>query len=256
MIVRKVATIAWNECREAVDGRLPWVALLCVLVLVAVAEFAGEVVVNDADQLRAGTLGWGLRWLGVLTLTLYLVNSATREAADRITLLFHALPLRRETLYFGKLLGVVLLAFLFVVLAGAVVAFYVDVGVALRWSISLFFELAVVSAFALWIVTATGSAPGTMLLTLGFYLLSRAMGAMLAMAAGPYFVARSAFDAFVAQVVEILSWVLPSLHEFASADWLIRAEVDANLLLQLMQACVYMVFLAAVTLVELYRKQL
>ena len=80
--------------------------------------------------------------------------------------------------------------------------------------------------------------------------------AMLAMAAGPYFVARSAFDAFVAQVVEILSWVLPPLHEFASADWLIRAEVDANLLLQLMQACVYMVFLAAVTLVELYRKQL
>ena len=57
---------------------------MCVLVLVAVAEFAGEVVVNDADQLRAGTLGWGLRWLGVLTRTLYLVNSATREAADRI----------------------------------------------------------------------------------------------------------------------------------------------------------------------------
>ncbi|MEM7206618.1 MAG: hypothetical protein AAF434_02225 [Pseudomonadota bacterium] len=254
-MLKQITTIASITCREALNSKLLWLALGCMLLVVAVSELAGEVVVSASAEFQAGIVAWGLRWLGVLTCVLFFVNSLTRESSDRITELLFAQPVKRESVYLGRLCALILIATCYCILAACVAAFFTDVSLAARWAVSLFFEIAIVGAFALWVILGIGNLVGSLLVTLAFYLVARSIHALVAMVTGPIFVAESAFDHFMVFAVELLSWVLPPLHTYASADWLIANAVDAQLGVQMLQTLLYLGLLGTATVIELYRKQ-
>ena len=89
------------------------------------------------------------------------------------------------------------------------VGILVPLPVVLSWSVSLFLELVIVASFALWVATSTGKNVASVLATFAFYLLSRAIQGMQAMASGPFFDAESAYDQFIAACVAALAWVMP-----------------------------------------------
>ena len=136
-MVRQISTLAWMTYKEAAHGRLIWVIGFSVLLLVAAVEFAGEVIVSGVAALQAGMLGWGMRWLGVITISLFCINSVAREANDRVGELFVAAPVRREVLYLGRMLGLVAIAAIFAGIAFASALIYVEPLVALSWALSL-----------------------------------------------------------------------------------------------------------------------
>ncbi len=110
-------------------------------------------------------------------------------------------------------------------------------------------------SFALWIVTSTGSAVGSVVTTIGFYVLARAMLGMAAMASGPFFDPDSSYDHFIVITVDVISWVLPPLYSFASADWLIEADIDKSLVHQFIYSLIYVVLLSSLAMIESHRKQ-
>ena len=83
----------------------------------AVAELFGRVVVVGGDATRIALLGSGLRWLGVVLLSLFCIGSVQREMDDKVGILWLALPVRREVIYLGKLAGFALLALAYSILA-------------------------------------------------------------------------------------------------------------------------------------------
>ncbi|MEM7292227.1 MAG: hypothetical protein AAF420_02370 [Pseudomonadota bacterium] len=254
-MVQQISTIAWITCKEAVHGKLLWVSAASVLALIAVTELAEEVIITGVDALQAGIVAWGLRWLGVITLALFCVNSGLRELNDKVGDLYFAAPLRREAIYLGKLLGILVLSGCFAALAFFTALPYAPAAVALAWATSLWMELAIVTAFAQLVVISTSATVTSILLTLAFYLVARSVAALQAMANGPFFNPRSTFDNFTVIAVDALSWVMPPLHRFASADWLVTGVTDVGLALQLLSCLVYLFLLGSVTILETYRKQ-
>lgn len=254
-MIRQISTVAWITYREALYGKLLWSCLGGMLLLAGFAAFVGGVVITGADDLQAGLVAWGLRWLGAIALTLFCVNSVVRDAADKVTEMMLALPVRREVVYLGKLCGLLLLVLSFASMSALLGSFYAPFTVSVLWAISLFLELTIVCSFTLWVVTSTGGAVGSILLTLGFYLLSRAMRGIETMASGPFFQPDSNYDQFVALAVDSLSWILPPLHEFASADWFVHGIFDGDLLVQFARTTVYVVMLFAIAMIDLHRKQ-
>ncbi len=254
-MIRQISTIAWITCKEALYGKLLWMCLGGMILLAGFAEFVGEVVITGADELQAGLVGWGLRWLGATVLILFCVNSVVRDAADKVSEMMLALPVRREAIYLGKLCGLLLLASGFAFISALVGSLYAPVSISALWATSLFFELVILCSFTLWVATATGAAVSSILSAIGFYLLSRAMQGFQAMAGGPFFHPDSAYDHFMAGSVEVLGWILPPLYDYASADWLVYGIFDGDLPLQLARTTVYVVMLAAIAMIELHRKQ-
>jgi ABC-type transport system involved in multi-copper enzyme maturation permease subunit len=254
-MIRQILTLAWITYREALYGKLLWVCLAGMVALAGFADFFGEVVITGAVELQAGLVAWGLRWLGAIALILFCVNSVVREANDKITEMNLALPLRREVIYLGKLCGLLLLAFSFALMSALAESLFAPVGVSALWAGSLFLELTILCSFTLWMVTSTGAAVGSVLLALSFYVLSRAMQGIEAMAGGPFFHPDSAYDHFMAGAVKVLGWIMPPLYEYASADWLVNGVFNGDLFLQSASSAVYVVMLVAAAMIELYRKQ-
>ena len=254
-MIQQISTLAWITCKEALHGKLFWVSLIAAFMLLAATEFTSEVIISDVDALQAGMMGWGLRWLGVITVVLFCVNSGVREMNDRVGDLYYSAPLRRDVIYLGKLAGLLAVAGCFSLIALLGSAMYAPFPVALSWTLSLWMELAIVVAFAQLVVVSTASIVTSVLLTLAFYLISRSVAALQAMANGPFFNPRSAFDNFTVLAVDALSWVLPPLHRFASADWLVSGATETGLALQLLSCTVYLLLLGTVTVIETYRRQ-
>ena len=254
-MIQQISTIAWMTFREALYSKLLWAGLIGILLILAAAEFVSDVVVTGAAQLQVGVLAWGLRWFGALILVLFCVSSVVRDSSDKTIDMLLALPMRRSVFYVGRLVGFLLLALGFSAISAVASSIFSPITLSVLWAMSQFFELAVLCSFALWVAMSTESAVGTSVVTLGFYLLSRAMLGIESMASGPFFQPDSAYDQFVAVVVTVLGWVLPPLYDFASADWLINGVIDADLLLQFGKASLYVVLLTSIAMIEMYRKQ-
>ena len=252
---RQISTIAWITCREVLHSRLLLIFIGGVLVTVGIVTFLGDVVVTDTESLRAGAFAWVARWLAMLTLTLFCAGSVSRDGSDKVIELLVALPVRRETVYLGKLAGMFVLAFLLAGISLLASVVYAPPMAAVQWAVSLWLELCVVVSFTLWVATSIGGVVGSVIFSVGFYVLARAMQGMVMMAKGPFFDPDSAFDHILAGIVDAVSWILPPLYAFASADWLINTEASIALGRQLGNAGLYIVLLVALALIEQNRKQ-
>lgn len=254
-MLRQILTIARMTYREAMRSRFLWVCLVAIALLVGFSALVGAVVVTGADEQQAGIMAWGTRWLGVTALCLFCINSVVRDTSDKVLEMLFALPLRRESAYLGKLLGLFEVAAVIALASVLACSFYAPYWIVLQWGLSLWLEMCVVASFALWIVSSTGRAEVSAIVTLGFYILSRAMLGIVLITNDPLFQATSDFSQWIAIVVEGFSWFLPPLYAFASADWLIQARVEISLLKQSAEAAVYIVLLGSLALLEWRRRQ-
>jgi len=255
-----IAAIARHTIRETHHGRLPWIAIGLVLLCVLMAEFIGNTALTDAEQIKAGIVGFALRWLGALLLAVFVIASQVRESEDRIIELFFSLPIRREHYFLGKLLGYLALAAYLALLAGLAAALYAPPAVALAWALGHLLELALVAGFALLVAISIGNITAATCAVAGFYMLARGIGALQLMATGPFYDADSLADRFLAAAVDYVALIVPHFDRYAPVDWLVRGEVravtDIPLGGSLPQAAVYLLLLCAAGLVDLRRKQL
>lgn len=252
----QIAAIARHTLREVIHSRLLLIAVGLVLLAVLAAEFIGSTALTEGREIKAGIVGWGLRWLDCLLLGVFVITSQQREQEDRVTDLFFSMPMPREYYYLGKLFGFLAPALFLGLLAGLAAALYSPLGVALGWMLSHMLELAIVAAFALLIASVIGSTVGATAVLFSFYLLARGAGSLQLMARGPFYDNTSFADRFLAQVVDGIALLLPPLDRFARTDWLVVGQLDADVLLIALHALVYLLLLCTAGLVDLRRKQL
>ena len=255
LILVQLGTLAGLGVREALHSKLLWLCFFATLGLLAAAGFAAGIVVVGGEALRAGMLAWGLRWLGVLTMTLFCVSSTVREGHGKLSEMLLVLSVRREVLCAGRLCGFSAIIVCFSAMAFLACSAFAPLSIAAQWSFSLALELLIVSSFALWVAAASNNVVLATLMTLGFYLLSRTMEALVAMADKRWLVADAIHEYALVGGIKVVSWLLPRLYNYASADWLIESAVSANLLMQLLLSAIYTTMLSSFALLELYRRQ-
>lgn len=249
--------IARLTALEAVRSRFAWLVAGYTIAGCALALFAGELAVTEARGFRAGLLGAWLRSCAVFTVSLFVITSMVREFQDKGLELVLSMPVARGTYCAGKLAGFAGVSALPALACAPALAWFAPPAQVALWTASLGLELLVVVAMSLLCVFTFSQTTWALSAVAGFYVLSRAIGALQLMAHGPPAAGASVSRWIVATLVDALAFVLPDLGRVTESDWLVYgAGTLADLGFAAVQTLVCVTFLCAAALFDLYRKAL
>lgn len=252
-----VLTIARFTALEALRSRFAWLVAGFVTVGWALAVFAGEVAIAEAQGFRSGLLGAWLRPCAVFAVGAFVISSALREFHDRGLELVLSMAVPRAAYHAGKLAGFAGVSALSAIACALALVGFAPPAQVLLWAASLGLELLIVTAASLLCVFTFSQFTSAMSAVVGLYLLSRSMTALQLMADAAPGVDASAAQRFMRAFVDALAFALPDLDRFTRSEWLIHGTgTSADLGFAVTQTFVYVLLLWAAALFDLYRKSL
>lgn len=249
--MQPVLAIAGFTIVEARRNGLGWVIAAAALAALAAALFAGALALTETREMRAAVGAPVLRLAAVFIVAGFVATSIGREKDDRVRDVLLALPITRAQFAWARLAGFIAVAWIIALLCGLVALAFAAPAQVLSWAFTLGCELSIVAAFALFAATGLANVVAALGATLGFYLLARiAAGLQLLGHEG----ARSRLQSLAADAISAL---LPHLDGFARTEWLVYGgAVAADAGHALLQACIYVVLLAAACALDLQRGDL
>jgi hypothetical protein len=252
-----IAPLAVVTIQEGIKTRLVPLLLALLLLGVILASFAGSLGVTEVAQIQCTILASYLRFIGVLVLCLFVLNTQIREFNDKGLELVLALPIPRSHYFFGRLAGYGVLAFLVAGLFFTTLLFYAPWHQSALWGVSLFFELLIIIAFSLLSVFSFRQLPPAFITVFAFYLLSRALTSLILVGQGPIMPKFVVVNWLINSLMEGLAFVLPALDRFTQPQWLIYGTgTFSDLAFVVGQGVIYLALLSAAALVDFYRKNL
>ena len=251
-----VTTIAGYTFLEGLRNRIFWLFAVGLVCLFGLTEFVGDLAIIESSQIHALFIGSGMRLFTVATVALFVITSMTREMNDKAFELILSLPVARSTYYFGKLLGYFALAFIMVLLTGALLSIFVGTTDVSLWGLSLFCELGIVIAVSLLSLFTFINVTVSFIVVMAFYFLARSIHAIQLISSSPILEFRTFAQKFMDFMVNALAYFLPDLYDFTRSDWLVHGIQGHVMYHVLLQTAIYLPLLVAAGLFDLYRKDL
>lgn len=253
----KVFTIARFTLLETMRNRLLWMILVALLSAFTVTEFMGDIAVTDQREIQLALLANMLRVFGVVLIAVITVSAGIRELQDKTLEFVLALPVSRTGYFSGKLIGYLILCLLISVMSGLLLMWYGDINAVIVWCSSYLLELTIVACLGLLSTyTFRQMAPALATVFL-FYLLSRALNAIVLISQGPLVKSEGPGQQFIDGFFALLNWLLPSLDRFSQTSWLVYGDYTTqSVTAMLIQAVIYIPLLSAVALVDFHRKNI
>ena len=253
---KSLASIARFTVIEAVRTRLLWLAAGLLLAVALTAEFAAALALTDSQSYRLGVYAALSRLSLVFVVALFVSTSVVRELQDRLLDLTLSRPVPRVSWYLGRLAGFAAAAAVLAVFAVIPLIFYAPTGATLAWGVSLAAELWIIAAACLTCVITLGQVTFALIVVAAFYVLSRAMSAIILMSSGPAVDMTVWSSAAIEKLVGLLALLLPSLDRFTQASWLTHPAGEAPPLGDIaLQTVIYSMVLIGVGLVDFYRRE-
>lgn len=238
---------------EAMRNRLLWLMVVALALALVAAAFLQQVAITETARVQASVIAAAMRLFAVFLVAAFVVTAVVRELNDKVLEMLLAKPMPRASWLLGKGLGFTAVAAVVAVAAGLPLwPFGAPAGVA-AWTASLFLELSIVAAAALFCVLTLNQVVTALAAVLGFYALARSMAAVqiIAAAAGT----SGWRDRVTGALVDGIATLLPSLELMTQTSWVIDGPAGASLLAAvLVPACVYVGLLAAAAAFDLYRQ--
>ncbi len=204
------------------SGRFLLIALIAVQMIAAIVT---EMAVTESLELRLTTMAFLYRVALVFALGVSMISSVVREHESGFVYVLLAHPISRMHYVLGRMLGYSMTALIAAVSVMLALAIWVPTEqwlALLLWSISLWLELIVTGAVALFFALGLRSMVGSMVMWLAFYILARVLDVARAMSATPIGQDPSSFQAVAGQwVFQLMGWVVPPLGTFTRAEWLL-----------------------------------
>lgn len=252
-----LVAIAAYTLLEALRNRLSWLVAGFIAAALALAVLAGSVAITETREVQSALLGATLRLGAVFTLSVFVVTSMLREAADKGVELLLSLPIRRATYVLGKFCGFALLATLIALACTLAVLPFAPWRAALPWGAALLCELLLMTALCLLVVFTFEHVTSALSAVAAFYVAARAIGAVQLIAYGGLAFQGRAMQLFSRWVVDAIAFVLPELYRFTPSVWLVYHRVTAADLVPIAaQTAVYLPLLLGAALFDFYRKNL
>lgn len=246
-----IARFTWLETRR---GRQPWLIAGVMALAMLGALFAADLALTDSASYRSGVYA-GLVRVTLVFLTMLLVaTGVAREQEERRLELSLSRPLSRAEWYGGRLLGHGVVALIAGLGAGLPLFALAPAAASLIWTLSFAVELALVAAATLAIIVTLRQVTTCVLAVAAFYLLARAMPAIVLMSTGPTVDPAAWSSALIARFVGVLALLLPDLAACARADWLFGAAPLPALGPLLLDGVIAIVLFSAVGLIDLARR--
>ena len=230
-------------------------AALLVMVALA-AEFAAALALTDSHGYRLGVYATLSRLALVFVIALFVSTSAVRELQDRLLDLTLSRPVPRASWYLGRLAGFGAVALVLALLAALPLVFFVPASTVALWGLSLAGELWLVVAACLTCVITLSQVTFALLAVAAFYVLSRAMSAIVLMSTGPTVDPGAWSSIVIEQGVAIVAMLLPSLDRFTQVSWLTTGVGGSVPLADVAgQTIIYSGLLIGIGLFDFYRRE-
>ena len=248
------ATLARLVLLEARRGGLPWLALGCIALGVALAAFLSQVAVTESLALQASLVAAVLRAAAVFLIAAQVAGSTLREINDKALELMLALPLSRLTQYLGRLAGFAACAAVLAAVFALPLLLWAPPAAVAAWAVSLTLECTLVAAATLFFAMTLAQLVPAIAAVAGLYLLGRSMAAIQAIAGGPLAEASLAQD-IARWGVDAAAFLLPRLDAVTRTEWLLYGlPGPAAYLAALGGMAVYLALVVAAGLFDFYRR--
>ncbi len=262
MNVLKVWALTRLCLLESWRGRSAPFLLLILIAVQLFAMFLVEMAVTESLELRLTTSAFLYRLCFVFALGTGMIASVVREHESGFVYVLLAHPISRWHYVLGRILGYALTALLVSLSAMLVLAIWTPVAhwdALLVWAISLWLELVVMGAVALFVALGLRSMVGSMVMWLAFYVLARVLDVARVMAATPVGQDPNNVVVLAGQwAFQALGWVIPPLGAFTHADWLLGSAppVWSTCLILATWALAYSVICTIAAAIDFYRHEI
>ena len=226
-----------------------------VVVLVSVSLFFGASAVTEQDQFAIVFTSGALRLVSVFTLTLFIIFYCARSFENRDVDFLFSKPITRWQFILAHFCAFSLLSLLIAIVITAAVIFLSPSGFdfpVVVWGASIFIELVVLSAMAIFFGIAFNNAVPATLATIGFYVLARLIGDIIGILE---IGAANTMTLVLGKVMTIISFLIPRLDLIGQTSWLVYGLGDANLTPLLGQIIIFLGLVLSATYLDLKRRQ-
>lgn len=252
---RNIFTIAYYTVLEAARNRLLYLIALILIFALAFTLFLKQVAITETRDIQLAFLAALFRFAAVFVLAAFVIVSQVRETNDKVMELLLTRDLSRAHYLFGKLIGYLGIAFVLATLFTLPLSLFATPSRALLWGLSLFFELAIVTALSLFCVLAFNQVVGSLAAVAGFYALSRSMAALQLIGASRADDGNVLLDRLANYTLDGIAFFLPRLDLFTQTGWLLgRSQSSVDLPWLIAQSAIYVALLSLAALFDLKRK--
>ena len=252
---RNIFTIAYYTVLEAARNRLLYLIALILIFALAFTLFLKQVAITETRDIQLAFLAALFRFAAVFVLAAFVIVSQVRETNDKVMELLLTRDLSRAHYLFGKLIGYLGIAFVLATLFTLPLSLFATPSRALLWGLSLFFELAIVTALSLFCVLAFNQVVGSLAAVAGFYALSRSMAALQLIGASRADDGNLLLDRLANYTLDGIAFFLPRLDLFTQTGWLLgRSQSNVDLRWLIAQSAIYVALLSLAALFDLKRK--
>lgn len=247
-------------CHYALMAALRDKIILSFLVLaglgISLSIFLGSAAIIEQEQFSIVYAASGLRFVGVLGLSLFVVFYIRRAFEDKDIEFLLSRPVSRPVFILAHSLAFSLIALIMAVIVCACVFLTVPQEITqghMLWGFSILMEFIIIVNASIFFAMVLPSATMASMAVLAFYALSRMMGQLLGIAAEMTY--SSMFQA-MGQIMDIISVFIPRLDLMGQTSWLIYGvQDDVGFLLILLQGVLCSVVLVLASMIDLVRRQ-
>lgn len=223
-----------------------------ILAAVTLAIFLGSNSVSEQSETSMVFAASVLRVVLMLGLTIFTAFSINRFFDNREIDLMLVRPVSRASFVLSFWVGFSMIALLFVIFSSIIIFLFSNpnLGGFAYWSISLLLETITVLALTMASTLILRSAVSSVLLSLGFYILSRLGGfiMMIVTKPGP--------DTIPNDIFYAISSIIPRLDFFAKTEWLVYGVGEtAEITRFMLQALAFIALLLAIAVYDFKRKE-
>lgn len=244
----------------AVRDRMIWGIIAISVLGACLSIFSGSAAIIEQSQFVVTYMAGGLRLLSLIGLVLFVVFFVRRSFDARDIEFLLTRPLSRRSFVLSHMTAFSILS----VISGAFIALLVCVFTwktgphlgALMWATGVTIEYMIVANAAFFFAMVLGSPVTAGLSTLGFYVLARMTGSLLAIAS--HSATSGAHEAYHAAyfVTKVVATIVPRLDLMVQTSWLLYGGATwSDWIFSVTQGGVFLVLLGAATLVDLKRRQ-
>ena len=223
-----------------------------IAIATSLGLFLGDNALSEQNEMAMVYAAGGSRIVMIIGLILFTAFSIRRFFENREIDLMLVRPISRANFIISFWVGFSIVALFFVLFTSGIIFLLTKPNIAgfLIWSLSLLLESFVVLALAMTSALLLKSAVSAVMLTLGFYVLSRMAGFVMLIVTKPG--AKDIFD----NGFYYLSSVIPRLDFFGKSEWLVYGvQSDTEVRLFVLQAAAYLTILIAISIFDFKRKE-
>lgn len=236
-----------------------FIGLFAILIFACtISLFLGSTALSEQNSMQLVFLASSTRMILVVGMILFICFHIRRSFENREIDFLISRPISRSTLLFSYFFSFVILAITLLTPVIFFIYFFFKPELAglTLWSLSMFFELIIISSFAILSSLILKSAVSSVLGCFSFYIISRIMGFAVSTIIIPAKLNNINFNIAIEMSLKALSALLPRLDQFAQSKWLIYGNTDASIFtLITSQSVIYISLILLMSVIDFNKKQ-